>query len=235
LAPYILAALLDKPPCLDYMKMVDPCYHKNLEMLLQGIVKPDGLDLTMSVDIQELGATKSIDLVENGANIPVTEQNTKEYVDLLVDYYFRKSIKSHIDAIKQGFYGICPSSIIQRLTVKELQKIIGGDLTIDVDKWEDCTEYEIYTCDSKQVKWFWRAVRQMTETERALLLKFSTGSSGVPCFGEFTFHIHRSSSERLPSAHTCFQQFLLPAYSSFETLVQGIKRATTECDSFGFI
>jgi hypothetical protein len=62
---------------------------------------------------------------------------------------------------------------------------------------------------------FWRYVTSRSESERALLLKFCSGSTRVPCGGfsqllglsgpcRFTLACVGGGDERLPSASTCF-------------------------------
>ena len=96
-------------------------------------------------------------------------------------------------------------------------------------------------CHSLLLFRFWRALRSFDQTDRAKFLQFVTGSSKVPLqviirasnsehvitlsllqgFGALEgmngsqkFQIHRDdrSTDRLPAAHTCFNQLDLPAY-----------------------
>lgn len=45
-----------------------------------------------------------MELKENGASIPVTEENKEEYVRLVVSYRLDNSIKEQNKAFLQGFY-----------------------------------------------------------------------------------------------------------------------------------
>ena len=60
---------------------------------------------------------------------------------------------------------------------------IAGLPTIDVDDWQRNTAYRQYRATDPQIVWFWRVVRALEQAERALLLKFCTGSSHVPAGG----------------------------------------------------
>lgn len=80
----------------------------------------------------------------------------------------------------------------------------------------------------------------------ARLLQFITGTSKVPLegfkalqgiSGTQRFQIHKAygSRERLPSAHTCFNQLDLPDYSSKEQLQERLLLAIHEAnEGFGF-
>jgi E3 ubiquitin-protein ligase HUWE1 len=45
-----------------------------------------------------------VELKENGAAIPVTEENKEEYVRLVVSYRLDNSIKDQIKSFLDGFY-----------------------------------------------------------------------------------------------------------------------------------
>jgi E3 ubiquitin-protein ligase HUWE1 len=53
-----------------------------------------------------------VPLKENGTQIPVTNENKKEFVQLSAQYRLYTSIKEQIDAILAGFYDIIPKDLI---------------------------------------------------------------------------------------------------------------------------
>ena len=69
------------------------------------------------------------------------------------------------------------------------------------------------------IVWFWEAVHGFTEAQKKLLLAFVTGSDRVPIRGlaslqpPFVISRNGPASDRLPTAHTCFNHLLLPAYA----------------------
>ena len=50
---------------------------------------------------------------ENGAQIPVTNENKREFVQLSANYRLYSSIKDQIEALLTGFYEIIPKDLIQ--------------------------------------------------------------------------------------------------------------------------
>jgi E3 ubiquitin-protein ligase HUWE1 len=135
--------------------------------------------------------------------------------------------------------------LISIFTEQELELLISGLPDIDVDDWKNNTEYQGYTASSPPIVWFWRMVRSFDKEQRAKLLQFVTGTSKVPLNGfkelegmnGFSrFSIHRDyGSERLPSAHTCFNQLDLPEYESYERLREMMLMAITDgSGEFGF-
>ncbi|KAI8992586.1 hypothetical protein BDB01DRAFT_738685 [Pilobolus umbonatus] len=232
----------------DYrdVEAVDPAYYRSLEWLLENDLT-DIIDLTFSVETDDFGTTKIVDLKPDGRNIPVTEANKQEYVSLVTEHRLVLTIKDQVNAFKQGFYEIIPDQLIQIFNEQELELLISGLPDIDIDEWKANTVYEGYTLSSPQIQWFWRAVRSFDHEERAKLLQFSTGTSKVPLegFGQLQgsngvqkFQIHKEfgDTNRLPSAHTCFNQIDLPQYSCYEDLRSCLFKAISECSTgFAFV
>ena len=93
----------------------------------------------------------------------------------------------------------------------------------------------------KVLDWFWTAVANMTEEEKARLLQFTTGSSLLPprgfCDLSPMFQITPAPTfGNLPTAHTCFNQICLPDYDSYESFEKAIRIAINEgSEGFGLI
>ncbi|PWN49222.1 HECT-domain-containing protein [Violaceomyces palustris] len=236
--------ILGKPVDYRDLESVDPEYFKSLDWMLENDIT-DVLDLTFSVDAEEFGETKVIELKPGGTSIPVTEANKQEYVRLVTEQRLTKSIRSQIDAFLQGFNEIIPPSLIRIFSEQELELLISGLPDIDVDAWKNNTELHGYSSGDAVIQWWWRAVRSFDQTEKAKLLQFITGTSKVPLegFGHLQgvqgtqrFNIHKAyGSDRLPAAHTCFNQLDLPQYDSYEKLRSQLLLAMNEGgEGFGF-
>ncbi|KAG2225111.1 hypothetical protein INT45_011794 [Circinella minor] len=233
----------------DYkdVEAVDPEYYKSLVWMLENDIT-DVIDLTFSIETDDFGTTKVIDLKPGGRDIEVTEENKREYVSLVTEQKLTTAIKDQINAFLQGFHDIIPASLIQIFNEQELELLISGLPDIDIDDWKNNTEYQGgYSTGTPQVQWFWRAVRSFDQEERAKLLQFATGTSKVPLEGfahlqgsggvqKFQIHKDFGGDSRLPSAHTCFNQVDLPEYDSYESLRSNLFKAISECSTgFGFI
>ena len=82
-----------------------------------------------------------------------------------------------------------------------------------------CLAFSNTASDELQVvKWFWQVVHGLQQEQQKQLLFFVTGSDRVPIKGlasltpEFTISRAGPHSDRLPTAHTCFNHLLLPDY-----------------------
>jgi E3 ubiquitin-protein ligase HUWE1 len=194
------------------MEAIDPEFYKSLDWILHNNIT-DVLDLNFSMEVDDFGRRKVIDLLPNGRNLPVTESNKIEYVRLVTEQKLVIAIQDQIQAFLSGFHEIIPKDLIKIFNEQELELLISGLPDIDIDDWKSNTEYQNYTASSPQIQWFWRAVRSFSQEERAKLIQFATGTSKVPLGGfaqlqgstgiqKFQIHKEFSSTARLPSAHT---------------------------------
>lgn len=111
-----------------------------------------------------------------------------------------------------------------------------------VDRDRTGTLYEDgYTATSAQVVYFWDIVLKFSEEEKRKLLKFVTGSDRAPIDGLGSIRLVISKTEsndgnpdaRLPSAHTCFNHLLLPAYSQYHIMREKLLYAMEHDQGFG--
>jgi len=155
------------------------------------------------------------------------------------------AIRKQLNAFLEGFYDIIPRYLISIFNEQELELLISGLPTVDVDDLKGNSEYHKYNTNSLQIIWFWRALRSFDQAERARFLQFVTGTSKVPLQGfaflegmngTQKFQIHRDdrSTDRLPCAHTCFNQLDLPAYETYDKLKKMLLLVINECsEGFG--
>ncbi len=81
------------------------CCHVQLEGP-PGTVE-DLLCLTWAVEGEAWGVRTTTELVPNGEQIPVTEENRQAYVDSLVNFYLYDSMKWQFEAFAKGFGVMC--------------------------------------------------------------------------------------------------------------------------------
>merc|ERR1719192_667364 len=228
------------------MESEDYAFYKGLEFLITNKVEDLGYDLTFSGEIREFGVLEVRDLIPNGRNVQVTEDNKMDYVRLVCQMKMTGAIRKQLSAFLEGFYNIIPRRLISIFNEQELELLVSGLPVIDIDDLKAHSEYHKYQSNSLQIVWFWRALRSFDQTDKAKFLQFVTGSSKVPLQGFAAlegmngpqkFQIHRDdrSTDRLPSAHTCFNQLDLPAYETYDKLKTYLMKAIHECsEGFGF-
>lgn len=241
----VFKMILSKQVSLKDMESLDLDYYKSLVWMLENDIT-DIIVETFSVETDDYGEHKVIDLVPNGSNVSVTEENKQEYVKKIVEYRLLTSVKDQMNNFLEGFYSMIPKDLVSIFDEQELELLVSGLPDIDVDDWRNNTIYENYSPSSPQIQWFWRAVKSFDAEERAKLLQFATGTSKVPLNGfkelvgmngisKFSVHRVYNSTERLPTAHTCFNQIDLPEYESYGKLRNALLLAIREGhEGFGF-
>lgn len=78
------------------------------------------------------GEIVTIDLKPNGADIPVTEENKKEYVDAVVEYRISRRVKDQFNAFMEGLLELIPLDLISVFDEREMELLIGGISEIDM-------------------------------------------------------------------------------------------------------
>ena len=91
------------------------------------------------------------DIVPNGRNIKVLESRKKEYVKLVCQMKMTGAIRQQLNAFLEGFYDIIPKRLIAIFNEQELELLISGLPTIDIDDLKANTEYHKYQANSLQV------------------------------------------------------------------------------------
>uniref|UniRef100_A0A673KKB5 E3 ubiquitin-protein ligase n=1 Tax=Sinocyclocheilus rhinocerous TaxID=307959 RepID=A0A673KKB5_9TELE len=234
--------LLGKPIQLCDLETVDPELHKSLVWILENDIT-SVLDHTFCVEHNAFGKFLQHELKPNGKNIPVTEENKKEYVRLYVNWRFMRGIEAQFLALQKGFNELIPQHLLKPFDNKELELIIGGLGKIDLNDWKANTRLKHCVADSNIVKWFWQAVESFDEERRGRLLQFVTGSTRVPLQGFkalqgsagprlFTIHLIDANTDNLPKAHTCFNRIDIPPYESYEKLYEKLLTAVEETCGF---
>lgn len=92
----------------------------------------DVLDEDFTVTEDRFGEIVTVELRPDGANIPVTELNKKEYVEAVVEYRIHKRVKDQCEAFREGFFELIPFELINVFDERELELLIGGMSEIDM-------------------------------------------------------------------------------------------------------
>ncbi|EKM79495.1 hypothetical protein AGABI1DRAFT_120884 [Agaricus bisporus var. burnettii JB137-S8] len=234
--------ILSKPVSITDLEAIDADLHRSLMWMLENDIT-DVLDETFSQTEERFGELITIDLKPGGEHIEVTEENKKEYVDLVVQYRIARRIKEQFGAFMEGLLELIPKDLITVFDERELELLIGGMSEIDMDDWTKFTDYRGYEKTDQVIEWFWQCIRSWPAERKARLLQFTTGTSRVPVNGfkdlqgsdgPRRFTIEKSGDPSgLPRSHTCFNRLDLPPYPDFESLESKLLFAIEETEGFG--
>ncbi|XP_078281466.1 E3 ubiquitin-protein ligase NEDD4-like isoform X4 [Rhinoraja longicauda] len=233
--------MLGKSITLKDMESVDGEYFNSLRWILEN--DPTELDLRFCIDEDNFGQTYQVDLKPSGSDMVVTNENKREYIDLVIQWRFVNRVQKQMNAFMEGFTELIPIDLIKIFDENELELLMCGLGDVDVNDWRQHTVYKNNYCTNHPViQWYWKAVLLMDAEKRIRLLQFVTGTSRVPMngFAELygsngpqLFTIEQwGTPEKLPRAHTCFNRLDLPPYESFEDLREKLLLAVENAEGF---
>ncbi|KAG0086114.1 putative E3 ubiquitin-protein ligase HTD2 [Podila epicladia] len=232
---------LDEQWELDDLWEIDPTLARGLSQLesFEGDVL-EAYDRTFQIEFESFGQTFQHDLVPDGANIPLTNDNRGEFVKEYLKFYFTSSIAKQFNAFSEGFHLVTLGSAIQLFRPEEVEQLICGSPDLDFNALEQITQYEGgFHAKSRIIRWFWETVHAYEEKDKKRLLFFTTGSDRVPIggLGQLSFTISKNGpdSMRLPTSHTCYNTLMLCAYSSKERLQERLMTAIGNAEGFGLM
>ncbi|KAL8617103.1 hypothetical protein ACOMHN_014273 [Nucella lapillus] len=236
--------LLGKKGVVQDLVDVDPTLASSLQQLLSH----EGDDLeevymqTFRIGFKDIfGNDVQHNLKEGGADIPITQANKQEFVDLYADFILNKSIDTQFRAFKKGFLMVTNESPLKYLfRPEEVETLVCGCKEYDFCALEQSTEYDGgFTSTSQTIRHFWEVVHEFSDQDKKRLLQFTTGCDRVPVGGlsKLKFIIARNGpdSDKLPTSHTCFNVLLLPDYSTKDKLKERLLKAIMYAKGFGML
>lgn len=239
---------------LEDIRDADPCLYNSCKQILQmdaEFIDSDALGLTFVREIEELGSRTVVELCPGGKSIVVNSKNRGEYVKLLIQHQFVRSISKQVEQFRDGFGDmLCKpndsglnvvsktcllTSFFQSLELQDLDLMLhGSEGSLNVEDWKAHTEYNGYKENDSQIVWFWKIVEEMSAEQKQILLFFWTSVKYLPVEGfrglASRLYIYRSPEpqNRLPSSHTCFYRLCFPPYTSMRMLQDRLRIITQE-------
>uniref|UniRef100_A0A8C1RN47 HECT-type E3 ubiquitin transferase n=1 Tax=Cyprinus carpio TaxID=7962 RepID=A0A8C1RN47_CYPCA len=199
--------MLGKQITLNDMESVDSEYYNSLKWILEN--DPTELDLRFCIDEDNFGQTYQVDLKPSGSDMVITNDNKKEYIDLVIQWRFVNRVQKQMNAFLEGFTELIAIDLIKIFDENELELLMCGLGDVDVNDWRQHTIYKNGYCPNHPViQWFWKAVLLMDAEKRIRLLQFVTGTSRV------------------------FNRLDLPTYESFEDLREKLLMAVENAQGF---
>ena len=179
---------------------------------------------------------KEIELIPNGKNIQLNNENKALFIEKVIYYETIKPYEEHIKYFKKGMILINADDKIKNIfTLDEFDFILSGQDEINVKDWKENTIYKgDFNKNHPVIKYFWDCIESLDKDQLKKFLEFATGSPNVPLDGfanlkgmggnvmKFTIepYICFSSDDpnknefRLIEAKTCFNRIVLPYYKN---------------------
>ena len=137
-------------------------------------------------------AIGDIELEPGGMERDVTAENRSEWLSKVLDFYSGQ-VSDQRRCIASGFSKILPLRELKGLGIDhtELELFLSGLPQYDIEDWRRNTEYPqcsmpnpaINRLHQQNIENFWTLMAELTDTEKAGVVRFSTGSAGVPLEG----------------------------------------------------
>lgn len=201
-------------------------YTGNVEDLSLGFTVTDDIPL-------EDGRHKTVerDLVNDGANRAVTNENRLVYISYMARYRLQVQSAHQTNAFLKGLSCIVQPSWLSMFNQSELQTLIGGAASsIDVPDLRRNTQYGgVYVIgddrlEHPSIRLFWLVMEKMTDEDRRKVLKFVTSTPRAPLLGfgslnpRFSIRDAGDDEARFPTTSTCVNLLKLPRYKSENVL-----------------
>ncbi|KAK0175018.1 hypothetical protein PV327_008803 [Microctonus hyperodae] len=178
------------------------------------------------------------ELIEQGADIPVTIDNAREYADLTINYCLNRGIARQMEAFKNGFSEVFPMEKLHAFSPEEVRAMLCGEQNPHWTR-EDLLNYTEpklgYTRESPGFQRFVNVLLSLTGPERKAFLQFATGCSALPPGGLCNLHPRLTVVRKVdagsggyPSVNTCVHYLKLPEYPTEDILKERLLAATRE-------
>eukprot|EP00478_Filoreta_tenera_P000066 GABV01000066.1.p1 GENE.GABV01000066.1~~GABV01000066.1.p1 ORF type:complete len:531 (+),score=242.17 GABV01000066.1:681-2273(+) len=174
---------------------------------------------------------------EDDDDLHVTFGERAKFAEWLTRVRLNES-QRQIRAVGRGLASIVPEELLSLMTWQELERLVCGVPTIDVELLKRHTEYSNCNESDPHIQHFWTVLREFSQEERRKFLKFVWAQERLPSSdAEFSRGGHKvrllikgppqsndSTDEAktidasFPRADTCFGNCLLPRYSSLEVM-----------------
>lgn len=238
LPPLLFKLLLDYPYDLSDIGKMWPDIAQSLQSILEycndDFEEVFGLTFT---------APDGTELIAGGESTNVTLSSKETYVTLLVEHLISAQGKP-FQEFKKAFMSVAGGNAILLFQPEELELFTRGDRKpIDVRALRSVTKYvnfgHRYEKANKVpvVQWFWDYFEKLDPASQACLLQFVTATDRPPAAGavqmRFSILCLGGDSERLPIAHTCFNELGLYRYKSRSKLEHKLSLAIVEYQGFG--
>jgi len=157
--------LAGKIVTLEDIKDADPVLYMSCKKILEmdpELLDSDVLGLTLVREIEELGTQRAVELCDGGKDMVVNSKNREDYIKLLIQHRFVKSVSEQVNHFARGFSDLLSNTKFQKflfnnLDLEDFDRMIGGSNgIINVKEWKANTEYNGYKAKDRHICWFWK-------------------------------------------------------------------------------
>ena len=173
---------------------------------------------------------KEVPLSARGASTLVTLSNCDLFITQAKEFRINELLKG-LKPMRKGLWENLNLSQPVFVDGRLLQYLTCGTKEFSANQFKAVLYFEGIT--SVQKNYLLRVIDEFTPEQRSDLLKFTTGRVRLPTDSDFVIRVNSAGNKDcLPHAGTCYNQLLLPNYSSYEIAFQMIKVAVELTGTF---
>ena len=215
---FFLKHILHIPLILEDLKDYDILIFNSFEHLQKDDIEK--LDFYFETNVDGPKGREAVELIPNGSNIKVTNENKNDYFAKMVDFLLSKSILKQTESFCEGFESLIPHKDIDNVTPEELNQLFFGTFQVDFEDLKKRVRIaQPDSLETPTIKYFFGAISKWNNEDLMKLFMFITGVSSLPKKGEvFNIRLVKCDKNLLPTAHTVMRTIDLPEYQSEEEL-----------------
>jgi len=187
-----------------------------------------------------------VPLIPGGADTPLTLADRDRYVEAALRMRGAES-DAQVAAVRRGLTAIVPGHLLRMYAAEELEYMVCGLPTVDVDLLKRTTEYSGCSKDDRFIQYFWEVMEHdFSDADRVGFLSFVWGCSRLPnsesllrpenCHLKISVQgVSGNPDNYYAIAHTCFFQVELPRYSSREVMADKLRESILVGSKSGFM
>lgn len=237
IAPFVWEYLASGSLTIEDIFAIDENYRVLIESLMEAIKSEiDETTFESKFNLRFViydSRGQEVPLTQRGRVEKVTFANCSEFISLANEFRLGE-MRQNLEAMRNGLWENLDFKPPSFTTGEMLEFSACGNKEITYEAMKKIIRFESVSSD--QQEYFLRVLQAMTSEQRSELLKFSTGRVRLPAqsSGEMTLHVDRANGvrDRLPTASTCFNQFHMPQYSSFDKALKMITVAIEYTGTF---
>jgi hypothetical protein len=231
--------LLGGKGTVEDLKELMPEKHRNIQSLLK--YKEPDFEQVFSLDFSywDRELNQKVSFAQDSKQ-PVTMENCQEYAKIFIDYLLNGRISPIFEAFRMGFMQVCNGTALQLFRPCEIEALVSGckEKEIDVQVIRQNSSYTNgFQPEEHTVQAFWEIFEAFDERMKRALLRFITGTDRLPSVGSaedfgITLTCMGEDCDRLPVAHTCFNQICLYRYANRDKMKHKLELAIQETSGF---
>ena len=183
----VLNPILNRKVTLEDIKYYDINLYKKLKLINDSTIKGnkelEKYKFVWKIK-DENNKEKEVELIENGKNTFLNDENKNKFIEKVI---YQETIAPYEEQIKylhSGVFPILDDNLKGIFSTDELNFLLHGQNTIDLNDWKENTDYKgDYNENHQVIKMFWNKMGKLKPGELLKFLTFSTWLNNIPIDG----------------------------------------------------